>query len=51
MDHLPLLSHPEGKVETLMQFAPGTFTSRLAAGPVHGDEAAAQKGLLVEDLG
>jgi hypothetical protein len=34
-----------------VQLAPGAFAARLAADPVHGDEAAAQKGLLVEDLG
>ena len=51
MDHLSLPFHPQGKIETWVELASGAFTARLTAGPLHGDEAATEEGLLVKDLG
>jgi hypothetical protein len=51
MDHLSLLSHPQGKVKTWMKFAPGALATGLAAGPLHRDQAATEERLLVKDLG
>jgi hypothetical protein len=51
MDHLALLSHPEGQIKARMKLAPGAFATGLSTGPLHGDEAAAEKRLIVKDLG
>ncbi|MBM3136242.1 MAG: hypothetical protein FJZ89_13370 [Chloroflexi bacterium] len=51
MDHLSLPTHPQSKIEAWVEFASGTFAARLTAGPLHGDEAAAEEGLFMEDLG
>jgi hypothetical protein len=51
MDHLSLPTYPEGKVKARMKLASGAFAARLTAGPLHGDEAATEEGLLVKELG
>jgi hypothetical protein len=51
MDHLPLLSHPEGQIKTGMRLASGALAARLPTGPLHRHEAAAEEGLFVKDLG
>ena len=51
MDHLSFFSYPEGQVKARMKLAPGALTAGLPTGPLHGDEAAADEGLLVKDLG
>jgi hypothetical protein len=51
MDHLSLFSYPEGQIKARMKLAPGTLAAGLPTGALHGDEAAAEEGLLVKDLG
>ena len=51
MDHLSLPTYPEGKVKTSVKLASGALAASLATGPLHGDDAAAEEGLLVKDLG
>jgi hypothetical protein len=51
MDHLSLFSHPEGQIKARMKLAPGALAAGLPTGALHGDEAAAEEGLLVKDLG
>jgi hypothetical protein len=51
MDHLSLFSYPEGQIKARMKLAPGALAAGLSTGPLHSDEAAAEKRLLVEDLG
>jgi len=51
MDHLSFSSHPEGHVKTRMKFASGTLAARLSAGALHGNQATAEEGLVVKDLG
>jgi hypothetical protein len=51
MDHLPFFSYPEGQIQAGMKLAPGALAAGLAASAVHGDEAAAEQGLVVKDLG
>jgi hypothetical protein len=51
MDHLSLPSHPQGKVKTRMKLASGALAARLAAAPLHADQAATEERLLVKDLG
>jgi hypothetical protein len=51
MDHLSLSSHPEGQIKTRMKFTPGALAAGLPAGALHGDQATAEEGLFVKDLG
>jgi hypothetical protein len=51
MDHLSLFSYSESHIKAWMKFAPGALAARLATGALHGDEAAAEEGLIVKDLG
>jgi len=51
MNHLSLPSDPQGKIKAWVKLATGTLAAGLAAGPLHGDEAATEEGLLVKDLG
>ncbi len=51
MDHLALLSHPEGQIKARVKLAPGAFATGLSTRPLHGDETAAEKRLIVKDLG
>jgi hypothetical protein len=51
MDHLSLFSYPEGQVKARMKLASGALAARLSTGALHRDEAAAEEGLIVEDLG
>jgi hypothetical protein len=51
MDHLSLFSYPEGQIKAGMELASGALTAELPTSPLHGDEAAAEKGLIVKDLG
>jgi hypothetical protein len=51
MDHLSLFSYPEGQIKAWMKFAPGALAARLPTGPLHGDEAATEERLFMEDLG
>jgi hypothetical protein len=51
MDHLSLLSHPEGQIKARMKFTAGALAARLSTGALHGDEAATEEGLFVKDLG
>jgi hypothetical protein len=51
MDHLSLTTDSEGKVKAWMKFASGTLAAGLTTGPLHGDQAATEEVLFVEDLG
>jgi hypothetical protein len=51
MDHLSLFSHPESQVKARMKLASGALAAGLPTGALHGDQAAAEEGLLVKDLG
>ena len=51
MDHLSLFSYPEGQIKARMKLASGALAAGLPTGPLHGDEAAAEEGLIVKDLG
>jgi len=51
MDHLSFSAHPEGQVKAGMKFTPGALAAGLPTSPLHGDEAAAEEGLFVKDLG
>jgi hypothetical protein len=51
MDHLSLFSHPEGQIKARMKLAPGALAAGLPTGPLHGNQAAAEEGLFMKDLG
>jgi hypothetical protein len=51
MDHLSLFSHPEGQIKAGMKLASGALAAGLPTGALHRDEAAAEEGLFVKDLG
>ena len=51
MDHLSLFSDSQGQIKAGMKLASGALTAGLPTGTLHGDEAAAEKGLIVKDLG
>jgi len=51
MDHLSPFSYPEGQIQARMKLAPGALAAGLATGALHGDEATAEEGLFVKDLG
>jgi len=51
MEHLSLPTHPQGKVKPWVKFASGALAARLAAGPLHGDQAATEERLFVKELG
>ncbi len=51
MDHLSLFSDPEGQIKARMKFPPGALADGLSTSPLHRDEAAAEEGLFVKDLG
>jgi hypothetical protein len=51
MDHLSLFSYSQGQIKAGMKFAPGALADGLSTGALHRDEAAAEKGLFVKDLG
>jgi hypothetical protein len=51
MDHLSLFSHPKGQIKARMKLAPGALAAGLPTGPLHGNQAAAEEGLFVKDLG
>jgi hypothetical protein len=40
MDHLSLLSHPEGEIKAGMEFASRALATRLSTLPMHEDQAA-----------
>jgi hypothetical protein len=40
MDHLALLSHPHGEIETGMKLSLSAFATGLAADPGHRDQGA-----------
>jgi hypothetical protein len=51
MDHLSLFSYPQGQIKAGMKLASGALAAGLPTTPLHSDEAAAEQGLLVKDLG
>jgi hypothetical protein len=51
MDHLSLFSYSQGQIKTGMKLASGALAAGLPAGALHGDEATAEEGLIVKDLG
>jgi hypothetical protein len=51
MDHLSPPAHPEGQIKPWMKLASGALAARLTAGPLHGDQAATEEGLIVKELG
>jgi hypothetical protein len=51
MDHLSFFSHPEGQIKAGMKFASGALAAGFPTSPPHGDQAAAEEGLIVKDLG
>ena len=51
MDHLSLFSYSQGQIKAGMKLASVALTAGLPTGTLHGDEAAAEKGLIVKDLG
>jgi hypothetical protein len=51
MDHLPFLPHAEGQIKAGMKIASGALAAGFSTGTLHGDEAAAEEGLIVKDLG
>jgi hypothetical protein len=51
MDHLSFLTYPQGQIKAGMKLASGALAAGLATSPLHGDEAAAEEGLIVKDLG
>jgi hypothetical protein len=51
MDHLSLFSDSKGQIKAGMKLASGALAAGLSASPLHGDEAAAEEGLVVKDLG
>jgi hypothetical protein len=51
MDHLSFFSYPQGQIKARMKLASGALAAGLSTGSLHGDEAAAEEGLIVKDLG
>jgi hypothetical protein len=51
MDHLSLLSHPEGEIKAGMEFASRALATRLSTLPMHRDQTATQERLFMKDLG
>jgi hypothetical protein len=51
MDHLSFFSHAQGQIKAGMKFASGALAAGLPTSPLHGEEAAAEEGLFVKDLG
>jgi hypothetical protein len=51
MDHLSLFSYSQGQIKAGMKFASGTLAAGFPTGALHRDEAAAEEGLIVKDLG
>ena len=51
MDHLSLFSDSQGQIKAGMKLASGALAAGLSTGALHGDEAAAEEGLFVKDLG
>ncbi len=51
MDHLSLSFYPQGQIKAGMKLASGTLAGGLPTGALHRDEAAAEEGLIVKDLG
>jgi hypothetical protein len=51
MDHLSLFSYSESQIKTRMKLAPGALAAGLPTSPLHGNQAAAEEGLFVKDLG
>jgi hypothetical protein len=51
MDHLSFFAHPQGQIKARVKFASGALAAGLPTSPLHGDEAAAEEGLFVKDLG
>jgi hypothetical protein len=51
MDHLSLLSDPQGQIKAGMKLASGALAAGFSTGALHGDEAATEEGLIVKDLG
>ena len=51
MDHLSFFSYPEGQIKAGMKLASGALAAGLSTGALHGNQAAAEKGLVVKDLG
>jgi hypothetical protein len=51
MDHLSLFSYSQSQIKTWMKLAPGALAAGLSTGALHGHQAAAEKGLVVKDLG
>jgi hypothetical protein len=50
MDHLSLLSHPDGEIKARVELASGALATRFSASPLHGDQTATQERLVVKDL-
>jgi hypothetical protein len=51
MDHLSLLSYPQSQIKAGVKLASGALAAGFPTSPLHGDEAAAEEGLIVKDLG
>jgi hypothetical protein len=51
MDHLSLVSYSQGQIKAGMKLASGALATRLPTGALHRDEATAEEGLIVKDLG
>jgi hypothetical protein len=51
MDHLSFFSYPESQIKTWMEFTSGALAAGLPTGALHGDQATAEEGLFVKDLG
>jgi hypothetical protein len=50
IDHFTLISDTKGQAEPRMKLSLGTLTSLFATDATHGDEAAAEEGLVVHQL-
>jgi hypothetical protein len=51
IDHFALVSDTKGEAKSRMKLSLGTLTSLLATDATHGDEAAAEEGFVVHELG
>jgi hypothetical protein len=50
MDHLSFPPHPQGEIKAGVELASCTLAARLSTGPLHGDQAATEERVFMNDL-
>jgi hypothetical protein len=51
MDHLSFSPHPQGEIKAGVELASGTLAAGLSTGPLHGDQAATEERVFMDNLG